>query len=189
MKTVSIFLLTTIFFWSCNQQPKTPVAEADSANNVKQDSAANNLTVTVDSMSAAFLVRAADNELREADLATLAEQKATIPTVKSFAKMLAQEHQQLNESVKELAGKKNITIPPMSDDQKTMNKLSTRQGSTFDKDYINEVIDGHKDAVKRFEDAVKYAQDPDIKAFADKTLPHLQEHLDSAKSIKAKYWK
>lgn len=187
MKTISIAWIAAIFLLSCSGNPKTPVARADSTNEAKQDSSAGNLTA--DSASAAFLVRAADNELREGDLAALAEEKATIPTVKSFAGMLAQAHKQLNEAVKALAVQKNVTIPPSSNDERTMSRLSGRQGSAFDKAYINEVIDGHKSAVSKFEEAVKYAQDPDVKAFADKTLPELQQHLDSAKSIKEKYWK
>ncbi|MCF3108321.1 DUF4142 domain-containing protein [Niabella sp. CC-SYL272] len=189
MKTISTIFVTAMLLLSCGQHPKTPIAEADSTNQVKQDSSAGGLTVTADSISAAFLVRAADNTLKEGDLAALAQQKATIPTVKDFAGMLSREHKKLNETIKDLAAKKNITIPPVSGDERTMSRLSDRSGSGFDRAYINEVIDEHKSAVSRFEDAVKQAQDPDIKAFADQTLPELQKHLDSAKSIKEKYWK
>jgi len=189
MKTIPFILTAAIFLASCNGNPKTPVARADSTNEVKQDSSATGLSVTADSASAAFLVRAADNTLRAGDMAGLAMEKATIPTVKEFADMLSQEHKNLHEAVKALAVQKNITIPPSSNDEKTMSRLTERKGSAFDKAYINEVIDEHKSAISKFEDAVKYAQDPDIKAFADKTLPNLQKHLDSAKSIKEKYWK
>ncbi|WP_300601253.1 DUF4142 domain-containing protein [Niabella sp.] len=189
MKTISTVFVAAVFFLSCGQNPKTPIARADSTNEVKQDSSAGGLAVTADSTSAAFLVRAADNTLKEGDLATLAEQKATIPTVKDFSGMLSREHKKLSETIKDLAARKNITIPPAAGDERTISRLSDLAGSGFDRAYINEVIDEHKNAVSQFEDAVKYAQDPDIKAFADQTLPQLQKHLDSAKSIKAKYWK
>ncbi|WP_018629111.1 DUF4142 domain-containing protein [Niabella aurantiaca] len=189
MKTISTAWIAAIFLLSCTNSPKTPVARADSTNEAKQDSSAGGLAVTADSASAAFLVRAADNELRQGDLAALAGEKASIPTVKDFAGMLSQAHKQLNEAIKALAVQKNITIPPTSNDERTMSRLTERQGSAFDKAYINEVIDGHKSAVSKFEDAVKHAQDPDVKAFADKVLPELQQHLDSAKSIKERYWK
>ncbi|MBO9595982.1 MAG: DUF4142 domain-containing protein [Niabella sp.] len=189
MKTIFTALIAAILFLSCGQQTKTPVAEADSTNEAKQDSAASGLTVTVDSSSAAFLVRAADNTMKEGDLAALAEQKATIPTVKDFAGMLLREHKKLDETIKDLAARKNITIPPASGDARPMGRLSELVGSSFDRAYINEVIDEHKSAVSQFEDAVKHALDPDIKAFADQQLTNLQQHLDSAKSIKAKYWK
>lgn len=188
MKTINTLLITAILLLSCGQQTKTPVAEADSTNEVKQDSAAGGLAVTADSTSAAFLVRAADHTMKEGDLAALAEQKATIPTVKDFAGMLSREHKKLNGTIKDLAARKNITIPPVSGDERAMGRLSELVGSSFDKAYINEVIDAHKSAVSQFEDAVKHALDPDVRAFADQNLPELQQHLDTAKSIKAKYW-
>ncbi len=189
MKTINTALIMVILFLSCGQQTKTPVAEADSTNEAKQDSAASGLAVTADSSSAAFLVRAADNTLKEGDLAALAKQKATIPTVKRFAGMLAQEHKKSGATIKDLAARKNISIPPAAGDARPMGRLSELVGSSFDRAYINEVIDEHKSAVSKFEDAVKHALDPDIKAFADQQLPELQKHLDTAKSIKAKYWK
>ena len=46
-----------------------------------------------------------------------------------------------------------------------------------------EHADGHKKAVKLFEDASLNCKDADLKAFATKTLPTLKMHLDSIQAI------
>jgi ABC-type branched-subunit amino acid transport system substrate-binding protein len=42
---------------------------------------------------------------------------------------------------------------------------------------------GHKKAVSDFEKASKSAKDPEVKAFAEKTLPTLQHHLERAEAL------
>lgn len=43
----------------------------------------------------------------------------------------------------------------------------------------------HKDAIKLFADASQKASAPDIKAFAAKTLPARQHHLEMANTLHA----
>ena len=44
-------------------------------------------------------------------------------------------------------------------------------------------LEDHKHDIKDFEKASKGAKDPDVKAFAAKTLPTLQSHLQRAQEI------
>ena len=46
-------------------------------------------------------------------------------------------------------------------------------------------VSGTVKDVKDFEDAAKDLKDPDLKAFAAKTLPTLQEHLRMAQEMEA----
>jgi putative membrane protein len=43
---------------------------------------------------------------------------------------------------------------------------------------------GHKDAVALFEAYAKSGDDPELKSWAAKTLPHLKEHLSMAEKLK-----
>ena len=45
------------------------------------------------------------------------------------------------------------------------------------------MIEDHKNDIKEFEDATKNLTDPDLKAFAVKTLPTLKMHLDAIRKI------
>ena len=48
----------------------------------------------------------------------------------------------------------------------------------MDQQYMKEMLADHEEDVKEYTDASVKATDPDIKAFAAKTIPLLKMHLD-----------
>ena len=151
------------------------------------DTALNRNTTVIDEGSSAFLVITANSGMTEVDLAALATQKATSQKVKDFASMLVHDHSAVNDQVKVLAAQKNITLPATisEDKQKQIDDMKKKSGKTFDKAFIDAMVNGHEDGISRFEKALIDAKDPDINSFADKTLMKLRVHLDSAKTIQA----
>jgi putative membrane protein len=106
--------------------------------------------------------------------------------VKSFAGKLVDEHQQANDELVKLANSKNVELPaaPPRGKRSAIEKLGKKSGADFDKTYISEVgIKDHKTDIKKFEKASKEVKDPQLKAWVDKTLPHLREHLAMAEKI------
>lgn len=71
-------------------------------------------------------------------------------------------------------------------DQEHMNKLSSLSGDAFDREYINMMVKDHEKDVKEFEKASTKAKDPDVRAFAAKTLPTLREHLQQVRDIQGR---
>jgi putative membrane protein len=67
-----------------------------------------------------------------------------------------------------------------------MNKLSSLSGTQFDKEFIRAAVKDHEKAVKAFEKESTKADDADVRAFATKTLPTLQEHLQMARDLDKK---
>jgi len=63
-----------------------------------------------------------------------------------------------------------------------MQKLNYMSGQDFDDCYIGMQVLAHEEAVMCFRKAVKKLQDPQLKEFAQKTLPHLKEHLEMVRS-------
>jgi putative membrane protein len=61
--------------------------------------------------------------------------------------------------------------------------LSNLSGSEFDKQYMSMMVKDHQEDVNKFQKASNTLADTDIKAFAAKTLPVLQTHLDKAQQI------
>jgi len=64
------------------------------------------------------------------------------------------------------------------------NKLSKESGADFDKKFINDMVDDHQEDIKMFEKKAKDADDPQVRDFASRVLPHLQEHLQMAQDLK-----
>ena len=64
-----------------------------------------------------------------------------------------------------------------------MTKLSGKTGADFDRDYSKMMLSDHNKDVSAFEKQSTKGADPDLKAFATRTLPILQEHLQMAKAL------
>ena len=133
-----------------------------------------------------FMEKAADSGSTEISASKLADGKAGDAAVKTFAATMVTDHTQVADELKTLATSKSVTLSdePSKAHQAEIKKLGGLDGATFDKEYANKIgISAHKDAVSLFADASKNASDPDVKAFAAKTLPALQHHLDMATQL------
>lgn len=135
-----------------------------------------------------FIEEVAGGGMYEVQAAQLASAKATNPDVKSFASKLVDDHQQANNELVQLANAKKVELPaaPPRGKRGAIEKLGKKSGADFDKTFMEQVgIKDHKDDIKKFEKASKDVKDPELKAWVDKTLPHLREHLAMAEKIKA----
>ena len=64
-----------------------------------------------------------------------------------------------------------------------MTNLSNLSGAEFDKAYAKLMVSSHKKKVSAFEKQSKDGTDAELKAFAAKTLPGVQEHLQMARAL------
>jgi putative membrane protein len=135
-----------------------------------------------------FVTKAAEGGKAEVELAQLAQQKATSENVKALARRIAEDHQQASRDLEAIAGQKNIPLPDaMSAEHSALKtKLEAASGSDFDQQYVAAMIKDHKKDIAEFQHTASHASDADIKAFASKTLPTLQEHLRQAEAAARK---
>jgi putative membrane protein len=133
-------------------------------------------------------MKAAQGGMAEVMLGQMASSKATSADVKNFGNRMVSDHGKANDELKQLAQNKGMALPADvdADSKKMSDKLSKATGKDFDKEYISGMVDDHEKDVKEFEKASKDAKDPDLKAWASKTLPTLQDHLKMAKETKSK---
>jgi putative membrane protein len=129
-----------------------------------------------------FVEDAAKSGMAEVDISKIAVDRATNPDVKAFAQMMVADHTGANTELTTLASTKNVALPA---DKTNVEKWSERSTKDFDQEYVDKMIHDHKKAVDLFEKESKNGTDPDLKAFADKTLPTLRAHLEKIESIKA----
>jgi len=134
-----------------------------------------------------FLKDAAQGGQTEVELGELAKQKGTSQSVKNFGETMVTDHSKANDELKAIAAKKGATLPATLShgERSDIEHLQKATGADFDKDFASRMVKDHKKDVKDFEDAAKDLKDPDLKAFAAKTLPTLQEHLRMAQEMEA----
>lgn len=135
-----------------------------------------------------FVNTAARGGMAEVQLSTNAAAHAANADVKNFANMMIKDHNAANQELTQIAARKNVPPPADLDPEhkKIDQELAGLHGAAFDKRYMAAMLADHQKAVAAFQNASTNAQDPDIRAFAAKTLPKLQEHLRMAESIAKK---
>ncbi|MFN2529876.1 MAG: DUF4142 domain-containing protein [Pyrinomonadaceae bacterium] len=193
---MAIMVLATTCLWGC--------ASADNANSSNMNANTSNMNATAlasPTMSQTpargvparggdndFLTTIAPDGMAEVELGRLAAQKGQSADVKRFGQRMVMDHTKANNEVKQLAKSKSVTLPAeLTAEQKAnrdrLNKLS---GADFDREYITLMVEDHDKAVSAFQDEAQSGSDAEIKAFATKTLPTLQEHQRMAKDIRDK---
>lgn len=186
MKKRTSFLLALPFvIWACNNEGKDSVEKADSANKANMQDSAGAGGMTADQETIDFLVKAADGGMAEVQLGELAQQKATNASVKDFGAMMVKDHTMANDQVKALAAQRNITLPATigDDNKKKADDLAKKSGKDFDKAFMSTMVSDHEKTIDLFKSGAEKSNDPDVKTFANNTLPKLQHHLDSARAI------
>ncbi|GAA0563558.1 DUF4142 domain-containing protein [Chitinophaga japonensis] len=154
-------------------------------DNVDSVQALNDSLASVDDAAAEFAVDAANGGMMEVQLGGMAQEKARSQRVKDFGNMMVRDHSSANDELKNLAVSKNIALPDSvgADKREHIEELSRKTGREFDEAYIDMMVKDHEKDVNEFEKAASNLSDPDLKAFASRTLPTLRMHLDSAKAI------
>jgi len=136
-----------------------------------------------------FIEGAAHAGNAEIEASKLALEKAASPDVKSFAQKMIDDHTKVGDELKTLAQGKGVTPPdgPSLVQTAKIKALGLMSGENFDKMYASQIaVSAHEDAVELFKKNAAEAEDPDLKAFASKTLPALEEHLRMGKELQQK---
>jgi putative membrane protein len=135
-----------------------------------------------------FLEAVAQHDMAEIQTGKLADGKATNPEAKKFGHQMAQDHGQNYEEVVQLAKAKAIALPtqPDSSHKRETARLEKLSGAEFDRKYMDAMVKDHEKDVKAFGKMARSAKDPDVKAFAEKTLPVLEGHLRMARDAAAR---
>lgn len=139
-----------------------------------------------------FMTSAAMAGKLELQASALAEKSAQSPQIKSFAQKMLADHGKADEELKALAKDKGVELPASLNQkqQDQLAELGKLKGAEFDKKYAQDIgVMAHEEAVALFTNASKNAADGDVKAFASKTLPVLQGHLQMAKQMHAEIHK
>lgn len=133
-----------------------------------------------------FIEAAAGSGMFEVQAAQLAAGKATDLAVKSFAGMLVDQHKAANNELAKIANAKGVELPatPRRSLLREIDKLGKKNGDEFDRDFVRKVgVEAHEKDIRMFEQARKDVKDPDLKAFVEKTLPVLRDHLAAAEKL------
>lgn len=184
---------------------KKDTAVADSAGGTVQPSTASATPAAArDSSAAAATAPAAamtdaniiaqelGGDSAEVVVATYAQTHARDPEVRAYAKQLVADHGKGAREVKSLAARLSITPAPAAGDTvsqetaHTLAHLATVKGFDFDTAFVQHEIADHPTDIADAHKASAAAQNAEVKALVEKSLPELQKHLDRAQALEQK---
>ncbi|HVF50065.1 MAG TPA: DUF4142 domain-containing protein [Pyrinomonadaceae bacterium] len=142
--------------------------------------------MSLNSMDTKFMMMAAQGGMAEVAMGRLAAERASSDDVKRYAQRMVEDHTRANEELMQLAATKGVTLPtaPDAKHQAMLTKMGTMTGAAFDREYLkNAGVKDHEKMQKLFTDESNKGTDPEVKAFAAKTLPVVQMHLSMARDM------
>lgn len=132
-----------------------------------------------------FVMDAAIGGMAEVEAGRLASQKGATDGVKQFGQQMVDEHTKANDELKQIASGKGA-MPPADLDAKhkaMQAKLDKLSGAAFDSEYVKGQIKGHEEMLAVLDREIKSGSDAELKAYAEKMKPAVQEHLTKARSM------
>ena len=132
-----------------------------------------------------FMMKAAQGGMAEVELGKLAAEKGSSDEVKKFGQRMVDDHSKAGDQLKQIASEKGIALPQQlsAKDRALKDRLSKLNGEEFDKAYLSDMVKDHTQDATDFQRERTSGADSDIKDFAAKTLPTIQDHLRQAKEI------
>lgn len=134
-----------------------------------------------------FLKEAAAANRFESDASRLALAKSNDPRLRAFASNLINHHDSVANELQHMLHGRGMAPPMLGNHQrKTLNRLAKLNGAKFDREYLEEVALKHQqEDVAFYEKASLATRDPILKAWIERNLPTLQNHLATAESLVA----
>lgn len=135
---------------------------------------------------AAFVMQVAHDGHAEVEHGKLAQKNGARAAVKDFGQRMVTDHSKANSELAEIAKKLGISVPADMDDKHKaeQKKLAALKGEKFDAEYASHMIQAHETAVSLFQKQAKQGEAKELRDFAAKTLPTLEEHLKAARALK-----
>ena len=137
-------------------------------------------TSSLDHSDKSFIRKAAKAGMKEVAISQAVQDRLRNPQLKEFARQMVNDHTNANNQLMALAQQKGVEMPEK--DETSLSEKWTEKGGDLDKEYIKTMVDDHEEAVKLFTKASQ-SRDPDVAAFAQKTLPVVEHHLEMAKDL------
>lgn len=134
----------------------------------------------------AFAAEAAAGSLGEIEAGRYVAARTGDAAVKDYAQQLERDHVAANDELQRIAGGKGVSLPaaPEGDPAARLERLKSQPPAALEREFVQSFgIDVHNRAIELFERQAKEGQDPELRAYAERTLPRLREHLGMAQQL------
>lgn len=132
-----------------------------------------------------FVTQMAQSDMYEVEAGKLAAKRSKNADIKAFANELVKAHTATSAELKPLAQAATLTIPTALDQAHAdmLENLRTATDADFDEKYLDQQESAHSAAHTLLSNFASGQDVPELRAFAAKTAPVVQAHLDKVKAL------
>jgi putative membrane protein len=191
MKKITFLLVTLAavsVLYACEGQRKPALTDTSEANTGNNRPEGYDMTSPpADISDTTFASNVAISGMAEVALGKMAAAKGTLPEIKAFGNMMTMDHGKANAELLGIAKNKKLTLPTRLDaeHQAKSDSLSKLSGKDFDRGYAQVMLEGHQKTLTLMDREAESGQDADLKAFAKKTKPIIENHLKEITKIRS----
>lgn len=162
------------------------LAQSTTGTNLQQNDNKSTSSMKLSAVDKTFMMKAEQSNLAEIKTSELAQQKATGENYKNFAQQMIDDHTTAENDLKQLAQSKGVTLTndPGPKNRAAAARLTRLNGTAFDVNYRRIQHDGHAATIALFRKEIRSGQDADVKAYAQKYLPKIEEHYRMLAELK-----
>ena len=117
----------------------------------------------------------------------IAEEKATNANIRDYAHLMVVSHKPVVDALDAILQRERVTAPPNTLLQGAYDamiaSLKADRAATFGRDYVEGQLDYQKGNAALFRYEIQNGIDPDLKEFAQHTLPKIEDHLQRALNL------
>ncbi|MBV7568462.1 DUF4142 domain-containing protein [Pseudomonas sp. PDM27] len=137
---------------------------------------------------AEFIDDASAQGMADIEASRLAHQKSESKEVKDYTIVVINDRTTANQHLAKIARQLDLPVAPREEIVEKAKALMPQvmEGTTFDEAYTASQVKTTQQAIERLQQEAQTTDVPQIKAFAEETLPKLQNHLQMAKALQAK---
>ena len=124
--------------------------------------------------------------LAEIEAGRMAQSKTQSDAVRTFAQRMIDDHTKALADIRQLAQTKGVPLPTEADraQKRKAERLAALSGDAFDRAYLSQAgVADHKRSHAMLREVQARAKDPDLQALAARTLPVVDQHLNSAQEV------
>ena len=132
--------------------------------------------------------QAVDEQMLEIRLGGLAQSRAADTAVKNFGQRMVTDHSSMNQQWTTLARNNRISTGTDLNQggRATVARLEGLSGATFDRAYMQRMIQGHQQDLSAFRRMASSAESPEVRQLASTGVTAIQQHLTLAQQINSR---
>ncbi len=136
---------------------------------------------------AEFINDASAKGMADIEASRLAHQKSESQQVKDYTIVVINDRTTANQHLAKIAKQLDLPVAPREEvvDKAKALMPEVKDGTTYDQAYAASQVKTTQEAIEQIEQVAKSTDVPEIKAFAEETLPKLQNHLQMARALQA----